>query len=156
VCASRHVATFGKHKLTPKKRGGNQTWKSTPDRANWQIKIHLLCLNQHSIKPIKTRSTCLIISWTRGRWWPRRTLPVQLKIRVSTFIKQNCDFIYFFLFVFFVLSYLCQWKKYYVNQLYTIILWFLLIIQMYIVLLIDIVGVLIDNKAFVCLFVTWQ
>jgi hypothetical protein len=126
----RHLASIN---WPQKKGGGNQTWKSTPDRANWQIKIHLLCLNQHSIKPIKTRSTCLIISWTRGRWWPRRTLPVQLKIRVSTFIKQNCDFIYFFLFVFFVLSYLCQWKKYYVNQLYTIILWFLLIIQMYIV-----------------------
>jgi hypothetical protein len=40
--------------------------KYTPDRANWHINIHWLCLNQHSIKPIKTQSTCLIVSWTRG------------------------------------------------------------------------------------------
>jgi hypothetical protein len=36
-------------------------------------------------------------------------------------IFKNCDFIIYF---FFVLSYPFQWKNYYVNQLYTIILWF--------------------------------
>ena len=50
----------------------------------------------------------------------------------------------FFVFVFLFLYCPIQWENYYLNKLYTVI--FLLIILL-------IVGVLIDNKAFVCLLV---
>jgi hypothetical protein len=72
--------------------------------------------------------------------WKQISYPViQMYVRVDILV------IYYIFFNFFLFYLYCpiQWKNYYVNQLYTVI--FLLIILL-------IVGVLIDNKAFVCLW----